>query len=95
MYFRKKNPISEELSCRYFHKFNYDAGDWLDEVRDELDSTMEIMTEKALRNKNKIEICCGFNIEYFSHNITPELIILFKEYCEEAGIDFEEAINEL
>lgn len=92
-YFRKKCPLSEELSCRYFHRYKYDAEPWLDEVREELDTSMDILTDKALRNKSKIEICCGFNIEYFSHSITPELIYLFKEFCDEKGIGFEEGMD--
>ncbi len=56
---------------------------------------MVIMTEKAMRNKCKIEITCGNNIEFFSHNITPELIYLFKEYCEEHGVDPEEMMERI
>jgi len=58
-----------------------------------LDSTVEIMTDKAIRNKTKIEITCGKNIEFLSHNITPELLVIFKDYCEKNSIDPEDALE--
>jgi hypothetical protein len=81
MYFRTKNPISEEMICKY-SRYDDDSAEWFDSIREELDYCMEIITEKSLRNKNKMELTCGSNIEYFSHNITPELIYLYKERCE-------------
>lgn len=93
MYFRRKNPISEEITNHYCRTMDDDMCDWIQEVGDRLDATMNIMTEKAMRNKCKIEITCGNNIEFFSHNITPELLYLFKEYCEENGLDPEETLE--
>ncbi len=95
LYFRKKNPISEELSSRYVYKYNFDSSSWFEDIRDELDSCMDILTEKALRNKNKIEIACGNNIEYFSHELTPEVIIMFKEYCELNDFDCNEVFSNI
>jgi len=93
IYFRKKNPLSEEITNRYC-RFDDDVTcKWINEVREELDASIGIMTEKALSNKNKIEITYGGNIEYFSHNITPELILLFKEYCEMNDLDFEDVLE--
>lgn len=92
MYFRKKNPISEEITNYYCDSMDDDMCDWIQEVGDELDASMDVMTDRALRNKCKIEITCGGNIEYFSHNITPELIVMFKEYCEENGLDPEDVL---
>jgi len=93
LYFRKKNPLSEEITNKYC-RFDDDATcQWINEVREELDASIGIMTEKALSNKNKIEITYGGNIEYFSHNITPELILLFKEYCEINDLNFEDVLE--
>jgi len=95
MYFRRRNPISEEIACRYCRSMTDAMSDWIDEVGDELDASMDIMTEKAIRNKCKIEITCGNTIEYFSHSMTPELIILFKEYCENNNLDPEDILEEI
>ncbi len=93
MYFRRKNPISEEITNQYCRSDNDEMCEWIQEVGEELDSSMNIMTEKAIRNKCKVEITCGGNIEYFSHNVTPELILLFKEYCERNDLNPEEALE--
>jgi len=98
MYFRQKNPISEELSNYYDKVIGFADEviyDWLDDVSDELDASMDIITEKALRNKNKIEITCGNNIEFFHHNITPEVVLLFKEYCTINGLDPEDVLEDV
>ena len=92
MYFRRKNPISEEITNYYCGSMDDDMCNWIQSVGDELDASMDVMTEKAIRNKCKVEITCGDNIEQFSHNITPELIVLFKEYCEENGLDPEDVL---
>lgn len=95
MYFRKKNPLSEEITNRYC-RFDDDVTcKWVTEVQEELDASMDIMTEKVLYNKSKIEINCGANIEFFSHNITPELVVLFKEYCENNDLDFEDVLEDI
>ena len=95
MYFRAKNPLSEEFTNRYFRlDENGDLALWIGEHAEKIDSYMDVMTEKAIRNKGKIEISCGNNIEFFSHGITPEVIILFKEHCERTGQDFEDALED-
>lgn len=95
MYFKRKNPISEEMAARYFMLYDEDVCDWIQDMGEELDLCTDIMTEKALRNKCKIEITCGHNIEYFSHGITPELILLFKEYCIENNVSPEDFLREI
>ena len=96
LYFRRKNPVSEELSARYCNTpEDFDIYEWIQDVGEELDSAMDIMTERAIRNKCKIEITCGHNIEYFSHDNTPELIYLFKEYCELNNLDPEDVLEEI
>lgn len=95
MYFRRKNPISEEITNRYCGSMDDDMCNWIQEVGDELDSSMNIMTEKSIRNKGNVEITCGNNIELFSHNANPELIYLFKEYCMNLGLDPEDVLEDL
>ena len=95
MYFRRKNPLSEEITNRYCRTMDDEMCDWIQDVGDELDSSMNIMTEKALLNKCKIEITCGNNIEFFSHDMNPELIFLFKEYCLVNNLDPEDVLEAL
>ena len=95
LYFRRKSPISEELNNRYMYTYDFDSSNWFEDVRDRLDASMDILTEKAMRNKSKIEIACGYNIEYFSHNLTPEIIVLFKEYCNINELDCYDVLGDL
>jgi hypothetical protein len=53
------------------------------------------MTIRSLRNALRIEITVGNNIEYFSHDVNPEMLVLFKEVCEELGKDPMEFFDEL
>lgn len=95
MYFRRKNPLSEEITNRYCRFDDDETCEWVTSVQEELDASMDIMTEKALMNKSKIEITCGGNIEFFSHTLTPELIVLFKEYCDQNDLDFEDVLEDV
>jgi hypothetical protein len=87
LYFKKLSPLSEEISEIYCRADDDLLSDWINEVRDQLDNTENVMTTKAMKNSNLIEIACGSNVELFSHNLTPELILIFKEMCEELKID--------
>lgn len=93
MYFKRKNPLSEEIGLRYIRSMSEAVREWLNDVGDEFDASINIMTEKAIRNKCKIELTCGDNIEYFSHNVTPELIYLLMEHCEINNVDPEDFIE--
>ena len=96
LYFRKKTPLSEELSNRYFRIMdNTRIQNWLSDISADFDASSDVMTEKAVRNKSKIELNCGDNIEYFSHEFTPELIYLLKEHCFKEGIDPEDIMEEI
>ncbi len=95
IYFRRKRPLSEEITniyCRFEDEMIYN---WVTEVRDELDEIDDVLTERVIRNKNKIEITCGSNIELFSHDLNPEVLYLFKEYCELNGLVADEALDEI
>ena len=95
-YFRAKNPLSEELTNMYC---NFEEGgevcEWMANNEEMLDMIEDVMTLKSLRNANRIEITVGPNIEYFSHEITPEIIVLFVEACEILGVDPEEYFDEM
>lgn len=93
-YFKRKSPLSEEITNRYCRCSDDLMCDWLYEVQEDLDMSPNIMTEKTMNSKGKIEISCGNNIEFYSHNITPELILLIKEHCRLNNIDIEDFIEE-
>lgn len=97
IYFRKKNPLSEEIERRYCRADDDLLCDWVQGVREDLDDLDDVLTAKALRNRTRIEMTCGNNIEYFGHNVTPEIILLFKEYCKIMCLDpleFFDKLNE-
>ena len=87
MYFRRLNPLSEEIINSYCRMDDDGVCSWIHAVRDELDECDDIMTDRSLRNTRKTELVYGSNIEYFSHNLTPERILLLKEHCASLGID--------
>jgi hypothetical protein len=95
VYFKKQNPLSEEITNTYCRADDDDLCDWVFEVREDLDNLSDVLTEKVLRNRTRMEITCGGNIEFFSHNVTPELIVLLKEYCKEHDLDPVEFILEV
>jgi hypothetical protein len=96
IHFKRKNPLSEELTNMYC---NFEEGgevcEWMVENGERLDMLDDVMTLKSLRNANRIELTVGPNIEYFSHEVTPELIVLFMEACEILGLDPDEYFDDM
>ena len=95
MYFRRKNPLSEEIINKYCYVSDDLMCCWINEVQDDLDASTDILTERILRTRARIEILCGNNIEIFGHSITPELLLLFKEFCKENDLNVEEFFDSL
>jgi hypothetical protein len=95
IYFRMKNPLSAEIEKRYCgYNDDNDTFEWMDDVRDALDDIDDVLTEKVMRNKRRVEISCGYNIEYFGHGLTPEIMLLFKEFCKLNNLDPLEFLND-
>lgn len=95
LYFRRKNPLSEEIINRYCRIGDDKLCDWINEIQEDLDASIDILTDRSLKNRNRVEISCGHNIEFFGHAITPELLLLFKEYCEENDMDIKDIFDSL
>lgn len=56
---------------------------WLYEASEDLDCCLDVLTQKAMYNKLRIEISYGNTIEdVFSHSVTPEVLLLYKEYLD-------------
>jgi hypothetical protein len=85
MYFRKCNLLSDEIVNRYCRADDDVLCDWVYDVQDQLDSSMDIIPEKILNNRSKIEIRCGEYIEYLSHSLTPEFMVILKEEIKGLG----------
>lgn len=79
IYFKQFDSLGEEIADRYCNMEDDEICSWANDVKDDLDNLDDVYTEKKLRNKNKMELCCGHDIERFSHGLTPELIIMIKE----------------
>jgi hypothetical protein len=90
LYFRKLNPISEEITNRYCRTNDDKTCDWMQSVREQLDNSEDVMTDRQMTNVRKTEISYGQNIEYFFHELTPETILILKETCIEQGLDFKQ-----
>lgn len=89
-YFRMKNPLSEEIINTYCRISDDELCEWMQEFSEELDSYRDILTKRILNNKAQAEITYGDNIEeLFSHSITPELLLMYKQSI----IDVDEDID--
>ena len=82
IYFRRKNPLSDEIQNIYCKFDDENVCIWMEDVRDELNELNDVRTNKSMRNTRKMELSCGDNIEYFGHTLTPEVLLMFKEFCE-------------
>jgi hypothetical protein len=69
--------------------------EWIYDVREEIDAIRDVRTIKSMRNTRRMELTCGDRIEYFSHDLTPEVIALFLELCQEKDIDPDEFFDSL
>lgn len=95
IYFRKLNPLSEDIENQYCRADDDVTCGWVQSVRAELDSLEDVLTRKSMKSKRRVEISCGNNIEYFSHNLTPEVLVLFKEFCKINKLDMDQAYDDL
>lgn len=96
LYFRRLHPLSDEITNTYCRIDDDELCAWINNVREELDADgarTDVLTDRAMANTRKTEIAYGQNIEYFSHDITPEALLILKELCEEKGIDISEYID--
>lgn len=90
LYFKRLNPLSDEL---YEYYKNYeDEVKWVRESADDIDLSEDILTIRDMRNRFKKEDNFGKDIESFGHTLTPELLLLFKEYCENNNIKIEDVL---
>lgn len=90
LYFRRLKPLSDEIINKYCRSDDDDVCGWINSIREELDETEDIMTDRSMANTRKTELLYGEHIEYFSHDLTPETYLLLKEKYGPMGINIEE-----
>jgi len=95
IYFRNLNPLSEDIEYKYCRIDDDITCGWIQGVREELDNLEDVLTRRMLKSRRRIEISCGNNIEFFSHELTPEVLLLFKEFCELNNLDLDEAFDSM
>lgn len=94
-YFRKKKPVSEEIINMYCRSDDDDICDWIICSSQKIDDSDEIKTFRSILNAERYEGTFNFDIERISHSMTPEVLVLFKDYCEENDIDMEYMFDEI
>jgi len=94
IYFDQFNSLADELVDRYCRADDDELCDWAYELKDELDASENVLTQKRMRNSRRIEIACGPNIEFFSHEMTPETMVIIKDLIEK-GWSIEDILEDL
>lgn len=84
-YFKERDPLSESIRYDY-RDFPEQVDDWILDNKKDIDQTEHVMTEKRIFFLGQLEICSGFDINNFSHETTPEFLILLKEELIEKGL---------
>lgn len=94
-YFRKKRPVSEEIINMYCRADDDDTCNWIMTSSQTIDDSEEIKTFRAILNAERYEGACGADIERVSHSMTPEVLVLFKNYCEDNDVDMDQMFDEI
>lgn len=84
-YFKERDPLSESMRNDY-RNFPKKVNNWILDNKKEIDKTEYVMTEKKMFFLGQLEICAGPDIDNFSHEATPEFLILLKEELIEKGL---------
>jgi hypothetical protein len=103
LYFRNIHPLSKELLEDYASVLSSDedAKDWYEKVREALDNSSGILTEKSLNSKRMREVTIEYNIDMSNNqnnNISafvnnPESMCELKMLCEKEGLSFSQMVK--
>ena len=94
-YFRRRKPLSDEIINTYCRISDDSMCSWALSVKSTLDDSEDIKTYRSMLNAEIYERTFVEDIDTISHSLTPELILLFKEYCEMKGITVDEGYDSL
>lgn len=95
IHFSQFNSLAEEIQRRYCRIDDDEVCQWVYDVGDDLDSIDDVYTSKTMRNTRRMELTSGNHIEYFSHELTPECLVMLKEEIESLGPEAEEILRDL
>ena len=85
-YFRKKDPLTNTLEYDYRFSSSEVCG-WIGTHSNSINSCDDVLTNKRIIYLSQIEQAFGEDIErFFSHNMTPEFILLLKEEMIAQGL---------
>lgn len=87
IYFKQFNSLADEVVNTYCRADDDKICGWANGAREELELVDDVMTEKSMYNIRRKEICCGHDIEHFSHGVTPEFIVILKELVDEQDLE--------
>lgn len=98
MYFKAMHPISKEFTNEYGNIIEGDESvkTWFEGIREQLDASEDVLTERALNSKRLRELAIEYNMEIVSGDnlngftLNPELLLELKEMCEEYGLSFDD-----
>lgn len=95
VYFKQFNSLGEEIQKTYCKTDDDEVSKWAEDVKEELDASENVFTSKTMRNTRRMELTSGQHIDFFSHNLTPEFIMILKELVETLGPEAEEVLRDL
>lgn len=95
IHFKQFNSLGEEIQRRYCRLDDDEVCQWADDMKEDLDSSENVFTSKTMRNTRRMELTSGNYIEFFSHELTPECLIILKEEVELLGPEAEEILRDL
>jgi hypothetical protein len=101
MYFRSMHPLSKEFREEYQDILDGDLEvmEWFESIKDDLDLTESVLTERSINSKRmrelsieyNMEISAGDNISGFT--VDPETLCEIKELCKLKGISMDELLS--
>ena len=85
-HFRSKDSLTDSLQHDY--RFSpLSVSRWIDSNKSTINNSCDVLTNKRIVYFSQVEKSYGINIEtYFSHNMTPEYILLLKEELQSLGL---------
>jgi len=95
IYFKQFNSLADEITNRYCRTDDDIVCDWANDAREDLDESESVLTRKSMRNKRRMEISFGNDIEFFSHNLTPETMVILKQLFIEHNGDIDKILKDL
>lgn len=98
LYFKLQHPLSKEFIDDYgdIIEGNEDVKEWFENIKDDLDSSEDILTERSINSKRLREFSIEYNMEIANscnvsnYTVGPSIMYEIKELCEKHNINFEE-----